>query len=157
MLPYLILLLISVPIAEIYFLIKIGGAIGGGYTILFIILTAILGSYLLRREGLSVLRDFSNMQQGGNVSELLAQGILVLLAGVLLLTPGFLTDGAGFLMILPWSRRYLAQSVARWFIANMGRRVFHNVNVNKMNVNEGSDVEDIDYEIIDDKDKGEKA
>lgn len=152
MLPYLILLLISVPIAEIYFLIKIGGAIGGGYTILFIILTAILGSYLLRREGLSVLRDFSNMQQGGNISELLAQGILVLLAGVLLLTPGFLTDGAGFLMILPWSRRYLAQSVARWFIANMGRRVFHNVNVN-----EGSDVEDIDYEIIDDKDKGEKA
>lgn len=110
----LLFLFILVPLAEISLLISVGGSIGAGSTILLVIATAILGAWLVRQQGLSTI---SNLQQQASRGVLpameIAEGVLLLFAGAVLLTPGFLTDALGFALLVPVTRRALIRYLAK--------------------------------------------
>jgi len=104
----LLLLFILVPIIEIYLLITVGGLIGVWPTVLLIILTAFMGTYLLRSQGLATLQKMQEtLQQGQLPAFALLEGIFILIGGALLLTPGFFTDAVGFICLIPILRKYL--------------------------------------------------
>ncbi len=104
----LFLLFLVVPIVEIYLLITVGGLIGVMPTILLVILTAILGALLLRYQGfMTFQRVQSELAQGQIPAMAMMEGVLLLLAGALLLTPGFFTDAIGFFCLVPPLRRWL--------------------------------------------------
>ena len=106
--PVLAALFIAVPLLEVYLLIKVGGVIGVFPTIALIVLTAIVGAILLRAQGLATLGRFqTSLQQGELPTFTLVEGMLLLVGGALLLTPGFFTDAIGFLCLLPPTRRLL--------------------------------------------------
>ena len=106
----LILAFTLIPVAEIYLLIKLGGAIGALNTVLVVILTAVTGSALARLEGARTLLQLrSNMEQGVMPAGELLDALLIFVAGVVLLTPGFLTDAAGLLLLVPVTRRLIKQ------------------------------------------------
>ena len=101
----LLLLFLIVPIAELYLLIEIGQRIGTISTLALIFLTALLGSALARRQGLGVLRRMqSEMAEGRLPASSMVDGVLILLAGAVLITPGVLTDLVGFLVLIPVTR-----------------------------------------------------
>lgn len=109
----LFLLLLLVPLIEIALFIEVGDAIGLWPTIGVVILTAVLGAMLLRRQGLAVLGSVQGrLAAGENPGRLLADGAMILVAGVLLLTPGFLTDTIGFLFLVPPVRGWLFDRLA---------------------------------------------
>jgi len=116
-LPLGLILFVLAPIAEIWLMIDIGSVIGAGWTILSIIATAIIGGTLVRYQGLGV---YTRMNQSASRGELPAmemiEGMALLISGLLLLTPGFITDTLGFLILIPPLRR--------WFALNMLKRVF---------------------------------
>jgi UPF0716 protein FxsA len=102
----LFLLLLIVPIVEIVLFIEIGGRIGTWPTIAIVVLTALLGTVMLRRQGVSALRNVqARLAAGENPGRLLADGAMILVAGALLLTPGFFTDAVGFALLFPTVRR----------------------------------------------------
>ncbi|MCF8109280.1 MAG: FxsA family protein [Desulfohalobiaceae bacterium] len=106
----LILAFTLIPVAEIYLLIKLGGAIGALNTVLVVILTAVTGAALARLEGARTLLQLrSNMEQGVMPAGELLDALLIFVAGVVLLTPGFLTDAAGLLLLVPVTRRLIKQ------------------------------------------------
>ncbi len=101
----LLLLFVIVPIAELYTIIKVGGAIGFLNTLGIIIAVAVIGSWLVKREGLRVWTKFNEAIAHGRVpTREIVDGVLILGAGALLLTPGFLTDVFGVLMLFPPTR-----------------------------------------------------
>ena len=108
--PILIFLIfIAVPIAEIAVFIQVGDIIGLWPTLLLIILTAIIGVALLKRQGLAVMTEAkSTVEAGGLPVQSVIDGACLLVAGAFLLTPGLLTDSAGFLLLIPAVRRRLA-------------------------------------------------
>ena len=108
----LLLLFLVVPLAEIYLLIQAGGAIGALNTVALVVFTAVVGAWLLRLQGLATLRRVQQSLEQGELPETaLVEGVLLLLAGALLLTPGFLTDVVGFVLLVPGSRVALARAV----------------------------------------------
>ncbi|NIZ11802.1 FxsA family protein [Phaeobacter sp. HF9A] len=101
----LFLAFLLVPIIEIALFIQVGGLIGLFPTLLIVVLTAILGTWLVRREGRIALGQVRNsFEQLSDPTEPLAHGAMILLAGALLLTPGFFTDAIGFLLLIPGFR-----------------------------------------------------
>ncbi len=107
---YLLLVFILVPIVEIYFLIKVGDVIGALPTVLLVVFTAFLGVFLLRWQGLSTLyRVQTSLERGELPASAMVEGLLLLIAGALLLTPGFVTDAIGFALLVPTLRQQLAR------------------------------------------------
>ena len=106
-------ILIGIPIAEIYAFIEVGGEIGALNTIALTILTAVIGMALLRYQGLSVLTQAQSRLDAGQspVREIL-NGVLLAVAGLFLLIPGFVTDTVGFLLFLPPLRNLIALKLA---------------------------------------------
>lgn len=105
MLGRLILLFLLMPAVELGLLIQVDKLIGFWPTIGTIILTGVVGSYLARREGLSVWKRLNDRLNTGDVpGEELLDGVIILVAGALLVTPGVLTDVIGFLGLFPWTR-----------------------------------------------------
>ncbi|PVA10872.1 exlusion protein FxsA [Pelagivirga sediminicola] len=103
---WLLLAFIIVPLIEIGLFIQVGGAIGLWPTLLIVILTAILGTWLMRAQGALALGQLrGSFSQQTDPTEPLAHGAMILIAGVLLLTPGFFTDAVGFLLLTPPIRR----------------------------------------------------
>ena len=112
----LFLLLLIVPLIEIGLFIEVGGLIGLWPTIGIVMFTAILGTVMLRRQGLAALRSVqARLSAGENPGRLLADGAMILIAGVLLLTPGFLTDTIGLLLLVPTVRAALFDRLAPRF------------------------------------------
>ena len=110
----LLLLFTIVPIAELALLIWLGQQIGFWPTIALIAATALLGSYLAHREGLSALARFRKSLAAGDMpGDALTDGIIILGAGAFLLTPGVLTDVVGFLGLLPPSRALIKRAVMK--------------------------------------------
>jgi UPF0716 protein FxsA len=104
----LFILFTLVPVIELALLIKIGSIIGLFNTIAIVIMTALIGAYMVKMEGIGVMyRIQQNMQEGIFPAEELINGMMILVAGALLLTPGFFTDVIGFLMVFPLSRNYI--------------------------------------------------
>ena len=100
-----LLLIIAVPIAEIFILIKIGTKIGAINTILLIFLTAFTGVYFAKQQGLSTLRSgLMNAYQNKAPIYEVVSGASIALAAVLLIFPGFLTDTLGFILLIPLTR-----------------------------------------------------
>ena len=131
----LLILFLTVPLVEIAILIKIGKVIGAGYTIALVIGTAILGAALLRTQGISTL---AKVQTNINLGQLpaieLIEGLILLISGVLLLTPGFFTDMLGFLALVPILRQRLAQTFFVNFIQNR-------INIKQTNTRTGNIIE----------------
>ncbi len=117
------IILLVVPILEIAVFILVGGQIGVGWTILLILLTAILGTILLRQQGFGVLEQIRGDVNAGRVpAAAMAHGVLIIVAGVLLLTPGFVTDALGFLLFVPGFRDWVWRVVAPFFFARLSGR-----------------------------------
>ncbi len=111
----LFLLFAVIPVIELAILIKIGSYFGVFNTVVIVILTAMIGAYMVRLEGISVLtRLQNNMQQGIFPADELIGGAMILVAGALLLTPGFFTDILGFLMVFPLSRNFITKYVKQY-------------------------------------------
>jgi UPF0716 protein FxsA len=101
-----------VPVIEIYLLIKVGGHIGAFKTVLLVIATGFAGAYLARLQGMqTMLRVRSSLEQGRMPAEELLDAVLIFAAGLVLLTPGFLTDAMGLLLLFPETRRYVKRYV----------------------------------------------
>lgn len=112
MFPLLLLLFFLVPLIEIYLLIEIGGVIGVGWTIFGVVFTAVLGAFLVRAQGFSTInRIRAQMDQGQLPAVEMLEGLFLLVAGALLLTPGFFTDAVGFACLTPPLRRGIIKYV----------------------------------------------
>lgn len=102
----LFLLFLIVPVVEIYLLIQVGSVIGALNTIGVVIGTAILGAYLFKRQGLSTFARVQETMARGEIPAIeMMEGIVLLITGALLLTPGFFTDAVGFIFLIPAIRR----------------------------------------------------
>ena len=122
----LFVLFIVVPLVEIYVLVQIGQVIGAGWTVLLLVVDAIVGTWLMRREGARAWRALREALQSGRMPAAeLADGALILFGGALMLAPGFVTDVVGILLILPLTRpifrRLLAAHVAQRLVLNVTR------------------------------------
>ncbi len=116
----LLVFLIIIPAIEIYLFITVGGLIGAGWTIILVLLTAGLGVYALRLQGLSTLRQAQRAMQAGNPPVLeLAHGVLILIGGLFLLTPGFFTDAIGFLLMTQMGRIFIMEAILATFIPTL--------------------------------------
>ena len=105
MLLKLFLAFTIIPIIEIYLLIEIGSMFGALAAVTLVILTGFLGAYLARMQGLQTLyRIQESLREGRMPSGELLDALLIIIAGLVLLTPGFLTDSAGFLLLIPATR-----------------------------------------------------
>jgi UPF0716 protein FxsA len=116
----LLALFIVVPIAELYVIIRVGGEIGVLPTVLILVVDSVLGSVLLRSQGRSAWRRFNRAMAERRIPHAeIVDGVLVIFGGALLLTPGFLTDVVGLLLLIPASRAV----ARRLLIRALGRRV----------------------------------
>lgn len=125
---WLFVALIAVPIIEIALFIEVGGWIGLWPTIGVVIVTAIAGGILLRSQGFAAMGDLQHrIHAGEDPSASLAHGAMILIAGALMLTPGFFTDAVGFLLLVPPVRAALIRNfAARMTVVAMqgGERVY---------------------------------
>ena len=116
MIAKLLLLFILVPLVELFLLIEIGRQIGTLLTLTIIVCTGILGAFLARRQGIGVLYQIRTEIANGRLpASQLADGIIILLAGAVLITPGVLTDALGFLCLIPTSRKLIKKMLRHWF------------------------------------------
>lgn len=127
--------LLAVPLIEIGLFITVGGALGLVPTLMLVVLTAIVGTILLRAQGLAVLRRAQDqMRQGTPPVREVFDGACLLVAGALLLTPGFLTDALGAALLLPPVRRWLGRMMAKHIVVQQAG---------------GPDIIDGDFEVLD--------
>ena len=119
--PIILAVFLIVPLTEVWLLVTVGGLIGAGWTIFLVVLTAVIGASLVRSQGINTLARSQNSLARGELPavELLEGGVL-LIAGALLLTPGFFTDGIGFLLLVPPLRRWVIRT---WILRALGRHL----------------------------------
>jgi UPF0716 protein FxsA len=116
----LIAVFIAVPLVELYVILKVGDAIGVVWTILILAADSVLGSLLLRSQGRSVWRRFNDAFAAGRMPHReVIDGVLVIFGGALLITPGFVTDVVGLMLLIPPTRAL----VRRLAMRRLGRRV----------------------------------
>ncbi|MEI7560476.1 MAG: FxsA family protein [Actinomycetes bacterium] len=112
-----VIALIVIPLAELFVIIQVGGLIGAIPTILLLLTFSIAGAWLVKREGSAAWERFSNAIQAGRVpAKETADGAILLVAGALLITPGFLTDTFGILLLLPPVRAFVRTFASARFI-----------------------------------------
>lgn len=112
----LLIAFIIVPLVELWLLIVVGNQIGALATIVLVVITAIVGSQLARRQGMSVIQRIQATQARGEVPALpMVNGLALLLAGFMLLTPGLITDGCGFALLVP----RLREKIARYLLSKV--------------------------------------
>ncbi len=120
MLLGLLFLFTLVPLVELYLLIRLGTYVGAVDTIAIVIGTGVAGGLLAKSQGLAVLdRIRAELNQGRLPAESLFDGLLILIAGAMLMTPGLLTDGLGLLLLIPWSR----QAIKSWLKRKMQEKI----------------------------------
>lgn len=118
--PILFLLFLLIPVAEIWLLMEIGGIIGLGWTLTTIVATALAGAWLVRSQGIAILGRIQREMAIGRVpTGDMLEGLMLLLAGAVLLTPGFFTDAVGFALLIPPLRVRLS----RWVMTRAAVRV----------------------------------
>jgi len=118
MFPLIAILFLLVPIIEIALLIQVGGVIGLGWTIFLVVLTAVIGVSLLKHQGLSTLnRAQLKLEHNELPAREILEGMGLVVAGALLLTPGFFTDAVGFVLLFPPTRIWLVSAIASRLVA----------------------------------------
>ena len=112
---FFFIIFISVPLIEIFLFIKVGEIIGSLQTILLVVLTAIIGSILIKREGIKTLNrfKFSRINEPNNIIKAVGDGLFIFVSGVLLLTPGFATDILGFILFLKLFRNIILKIILK--------------------------------------------
>ena len=116
----LILVFIVVPLAELYVILQVGEAIGAAWTILLLAADSLIGALLLRSQGRTVWRRFNaTLSEGRMPHREVIDGVLVVFGGAFLITPGFLTDIVGLVLLIPPTRALIRRLVVR----RLGRRV----------------------------------
>ena len=121
MLGRLIILFITIPLVELYLLAVVGRSVGVLPTIMLVILTGAWGAYLAKSQGYSILARIQAETAAGRVPTAeLIDGLLVLIGGIVLLTPGLLTDLAGFCLMIPGFRAIIRERVKKKFAAQVG-------------------------------------
>jgi len=122
-LSYLIALFIGLPVIELAILFRLHGAIGLGPTILVVILTGVAGAALVKRQGISILMKIQSEMSIGNLpTPQLLDGVMILVAGAFLITPGVLTDLAGFLLLVP----YVREKIRSWLRKKLEEKIQSN-------------------------------
>ncbi len=112
--PILFLLFFLIPLIEIYILIQVGSVIGAGWTIFSVVFTAVLGAYLIRRQGFSTLQRFRGKLQADEIpAREIVDGFCLLIAGAFLMTPGFFTDAMGFALLIPPVRALIFKRISQ--------------------------------------------
>lgn len=128
---WLFIAFIAVPIIEISLFIQVGGLIGLWPTLAIVLITAILGTAMVRTQGMQVLAKLQNSMAGnGNPAEQMVHGAMILFSGALLLTPGFFTDAVGFALLIPavrvalfdWGRRNVKMQSMHIHTQGFGQR-----------------------------------
>ena len=110
----LLLVLLGIPVAEIFFIIRVARDLGVLQTIGLLVAVSVIGAWLVRRSGLGVLRQIQERLARGEIpGKELVDGLLILVGGVLMLTPGFLTDAVGLLLLIPPTRLALRALLVR--------------------------------------------
>lgn len=105
-----------IPVIEIYLLIRVGEHIGAIRTVLLVIATGFAGAYLARLQGMhTMFRVRASLQQGIMPADELLDALLIFVAGIVLLTPGFMTDAAGLLLLIPETRNIFKRYLKRKF------------------------------------------
>lgn len=112
-----------IPFFEIYLLIKIGYYLGAFNTVVVVIVTGFLGAYLARHEGIRTMtRVRESLQRGELPADEMLDAVLIFIAGIVLLTPGFITDLAGVAILVPntrsWLKRWLRRKLDQWISEN---------------------------------------
>ena len=116
MFPYLFILFTVLPILELYLLVEVGEKIGANKTILLVIGTGFAGAFLAKYQGLRTVRKLrENLAQGVAPTDAMLSAVLILVGGVTLLTPGFITDVIGLALIFPLTRKIFAYFIKRIF------------------------------------------
>jgi len=106
------ILFIVIPLIELYVIIAVGEEIGAFWTVILVLMTAFIGVNLLRMQGMSTLMRAQNSMSQGQVPAMeMMEGIAIAVAGVLLITPGFITDTLGFLCLIPATRQALIRYI----------------------------------------------
>lgn len=140
----LFLLFLIVPLIEIALFIQVGGLIGLGWTLLIVVATAILGTFLVRSQGMAVLNNLrASMEDLRDPTEPLVHGGMILFSGALLLTPGFFTDAVGFALLTPGIRQIVFNALRKRFkfeSVRYDQRADHTPH---------PDVVDADFEVLD--------
>ena len=110
----ILFIFLLLPAAEIWLMIEVGGVIGAGWTVLLLALTAVAGVALVRSQGLMALRRIQDMLGRGELpAREMLEGVCLLIAGALLLVPGFITDVLGVFLLVPMLRRGLVSGLLR--------------------------------------------
>ena len=106
---------ISVPLIEIFLFIKLGEIIGSLQTIFLVVLTAIIGGILIKREGIKTLHSlkYSRINEPNNIIKAIGDGLFIFVSGVLLLTPGFATDILGFILFFKFFRNIILRMILK--------------------------------------------
>ena len=106
---------ISVPLIEIFLFIKVGEIIGSLQTILLVVLTAIIGGILIKKEGIKALNSlkYSRINEPNNIIKAIGDGLFIFVSGVLLLTPGFATDILGFILFFKFFRNFILKMILK--------------------------------------------
>ncbi|ADE13375.1 FxsA cytoplasmic membrane protein [Nitrosococcus halophilus Nc 4] len=131
----LFFLFLTFPLIEIYFLIRVGSAIGPGWTVFLCIFTAVVGAALLRQQGFSTLSRVQTTMARGEVPALeMLEGAVLLTCGIFLLTPGFFTDTLGFLGLIP----SLRQAFVLWAVKRALQREEFEVTVYRQGPDDSS-------------------
>lgn len=125
----LLALIIVVPALEIWLLITAGKLIGAIPTIMLIILTGVLGAWLAKYQGVTALRSAQQKMNSGQMpGDVIIDGLCILIGGVVLLAPGFITDAIGFALLLPPTRNLIKPSIMRAIRNRMDRGQFIVIN-----------------------------
>lgn len=115
------LLVLIIPFVEIYLLLQVGGLIGAFPTIILVVFTAVLGTWLLKQQGFATFQRLqANLAQGKVPAYEMIEGPIIMVGGALLLTPGFITDIIGFACLIPQLRRKIAQYVIENYLVQSG-------------------------------------
>jgi UPF0716 protein FxsA len=151
----ILFILIAVPILEIVVFIEVGGTLGIAATLAIVLLTAIAGTVLLRHQGLATLaRVRTSLERGRLPMAEVFDGLCLLVAGALLLTPGFVTDSAGLLLFYPPFRNLLRRALGRYLAAS--GRIDMTAGGSGMRTNGDSSVIDGEYRDVTAEDPSDK-
>ena len=112
--PFLTLIFLIIPVIEIYLLIQVGQVIGALWTVILVVLTAVIGVRLLKIQGVSTLARAQQKMGGGEMpAQEMLEGMGLVVAGAFLLTPGFFTDTLGFFLLFPVTRRWMVEKIVK--------------------------------------------
>lgn len=139
---FIIFLFIGIPIIEISVLIRVSTVIGGFNTIAFVIFTAVLGAYLVKQQGLATLAKLQEEANAGRVpAQQIVEGVALLVAGAVLLTPGFVTDVFGFALLIPKLRLAIISWVAKKTVKGPVNYTYTSTSYTNLNRRNGSVIE----------------